>query len=129
MNIAGFLQNKDGVENGYLARCLHSMSLVVDQICVYDDCSTEDVTPLYVEYGCTVIYGRRPAFHRELYNKAALLQPTLRYRPEWIVWFDSDAVLGPFFEDRKNVEEALESAAESNFVRLFLHNLNLWRSP
>ena len=128
MIIAAMLQNRNNLSNGYLRRCLHSISLVADQICVYDDASDEDVEPLYKEYNCTIVWGKTQAFHRELYHKAQLLQPTVRYQPDWIVWVDTDACLGSFFEDRQRVEEALTSAAEQGFVRLFLHNLNLWRS-
>lgn len=129
MNLVGFLCNRNGVENGYLRRCLHSMSLVSDHIVTYDDFSDEDVAGLYAEYGCTVIQGTKQAFERELYHKQDLLTVALRYRPDWICWFDSDAVLGRLWEDRQVTEQILESAAESGYVRLFLHNLNLYRSP
>ena len=129
MDTVGFLQNRNGVSNGYLRRCLYSMSLLADQICVYDDASDEDVTPLYKEFGCTVVWGTVHSFHRELFHKQELLQATVRYNPDWIFWIDSDAVPGAFFQDRAKVEEVLTSASEQGFVRLFLHNLNLWRSP
>lgn len=129
MEIVGFLQNRDNVENGMLARCLKSMSLVAGRICVYDDGSDEDVRSLYSAYDCTVVYGGRSSFSRELYHKEALLGVALRYQPDWLVWFDSDAVLGRVFESRDTTVGLLESAQEHGFVRLFLHNLNLWRSP
>ncbi len=128
MNIVSFLQSRNNVANGYLRRCLYSMSLVSDQICVYDDASDEDVEPLYKEFDCTVIHGVKQAFHRELFHKAQLLQTAVRYQPDWICWYDTDACLGAFFEDREKVEETLNTASEQGFVRLFLHNLNLWRS-
>lgn len=128
MHITAFLQTRNNVDNGYLERCLTSMSLVADEICLYDDASDQDVWPIYKRFNCTVVRGHRQAFHRELYHKAQLLQTAVRYRPDWIVWFDTDAVLGKLWEDRNVANQILESAAGQGFVRLFLHNANLWRS-
>lgn len=128
MRVAGFLQNRNNVENGYLRRALYSLSLCCDETFVYDDASDENVTPLYNEFGCTVVRGYKQAFERELFHKQDLLYVALRYRPDWIIWIDSDTVLGPLFEDRDNVNQMFESAQSCNYVRLFLHNTNLWRS-
>lgn len=129
MTIVGFLQNRNNVANGYLRRCLYSLSLVSDQIVVYDDASDEEVRSLYQQYECVVIYSPRQAFKRELYNKQQLLQVAMRYCPEWICWIDTDTVLGRFFEDRSRVENMLLRATEDQLPRIHLHNLNLWLSP
>jgi len=128
MRIVGFLQNFQGANNGYLRQCLRSMSACTDHIVVYDDASTEDVRPIYEEFGCTVIYGLRNEFHRELYHKQQLLYVALTYKPTWILWFDSDAILGRQFETRESTEATLNSCDEQGIVLLHLHNLNLWRS-
>ncbi|MBU2249619.1 MAG: hypothetical protein KKD77_22925 [Gammaproteobacteria bacterium] len=130
MKICGFLQNYNGVENGDLLRCLKSMCCVVDHIYVYDDGSTEDVWPLYKAYDCVVIPGRVNDFSAELLHKQALLGKIQSDHPDfkWICWFDNDAILGSLFETRKDTEEVLGQAADQEFVQIFLHNLNLWRS-
>lgn len=129
MRICGFLQNLNGVENGYLRLCLRSMAMVADDIVVYDDASDEDVRPVYEEFGCVVLYGRERAFRRELLHKQQLLSVAVRHQPDWIVWFDSDAVLGRAWETRAKTEAALDQAAAQRIDILELHNLNLWRSP
>lgn len=128
MRLIGFVQSRNCVENGLLRWCLESLSKTTDFIVVYDDASTEAVRPIYEEFGCLVLYGERNEFHKELYHKAQLLAVALRYQPDWIVWIDSDAILGPYWEDRSQVERALSQAGDQGLVRLHLHNLNLWRS-
>ena len=130
MKIIGFLQNFNGVGNGDLKRCLESMQVVVDDIFVYDDASTEETKALYDEYGCTVIYGLKNQFSKELHHKSQLLKALLSVHPDcdWICWYDSDAVLGSFFDDREAVNAALERVSEAGLVQVYLHNTNLWRS-
>ncbi len=129
MTIVGFIQSYNNVGNGFLRRCLKSLSLVADHIVVYDDASTENVRSLYQEFDCTVIYGIHHEFKRELYHKQALLSIAYRYRPDWICWIDTDTVLGRYFEKRERVEGALAQAEIDELPRIHLHNLNLWLSP
>jgi hypothetical protein len=49
-------------------------------------------------------------------------------QPDWILWFDADAILGRTFEDRARTEEVLSSSDRQGIVLLHMHNLNLWRS-
>lgn len=128
MRIIGFLQNRNNVQNGYLQWCLESLARCTDEIVVYDDASTEDPALLYEAYGCIVLYAHSQAFHRELYHKQTLLQVALRSQPDWLIWIDADAILGPAFERRADVEKTLTQADGQGLVRLHLHNLNLWRS-
>ena len=129
MRIAGFLCSRNCVENGMLRNCLTSLSLTTDMIFVYDDASTEPVRPIYEEFDCIVLYGAVNAFHLELKHKQELLQVALRHRPDWLVWIDSDALLGWHFEDRARTEHTLEQCEANGIELLHLHNCNLWRSP
>ena len=104
------------------------MAEVTDQIVVYDDASTEDVWPLYREFDCVVIPGREQAFARELYHKQEALTWVLRYQPDWILWIDSDAILGRAWSTREATENLLGQVDGQGGHRLMLHNLNLWRS-
>jgi len=104
------------------------MSACTDVIVVYDDCSTEVVRPIYEQFGCVVIYGLRNEFHRELYHKQQLLYVALTFKPDWVLWFDSDAILGRQFETRDGAESVLKSCDTQGIHLLHLHNLNLWRS-
>ncbi len=128
MVIVGFLQNRNGVNNGFLRNCLRSMRCLADHILVSDDASTEDVWALYREFDCVVIPHRQSFFERELYLKQELLVFALQFRPDWILWFDADAILGQFWEDRARAEQLLSSSVDKGYARLHLHNLNLWRT-
>ena len=128
MRIVAFIQVHNNVANGYLRRCLRSLSAISDQIVVYDDASTEDPWPLYREFSCVVVPGRVNAFSRELFHKQELLTWALRYRPDWIVWADSDACLGQIFGTRTATENILSQAEREGAHLVMLHNLNLWRS-
>ena len=129
MNLTGFLQNRNNVDNGYLRQCLGSMALICDQIAIYDDASTQAVRPISEEFGATVLYGSKGAFNRELYHKADLLKIALRDQPEWLAWFDTDACLGLHWADRERAHRTLEQAGAQGVDLMFLHNLNLWRTP
>ena len=128
MKIVGFLQNYNNVKNGFLSACLMSMRQVCDEIVVYDDASEEPVRKLYDDFGCVVLYGRKNEFWKELYHKQELLAIALRMAPEWICWFDTDAMLGRHWEDRDRARETLEQCDKQGVVLLHLHNLNLWRN-
>lgn len=128
VRLCGFLCNYNGVCNSWLRQCLESMSRITDQIFVYDDASDEAVRPIYDAYGCVVVFGARKEFQRELFHKQQLLSVALRAQPDWICWFDSDALLGRLWEDREQTNTILSQADEKGVIRLHLHNLNLWRS-
>ncbi len=129
IRVCGFLQNKDGISNGFLEQILNSMARIVDYIVVFDDASTEDVRPLYLKFDATVLYGRKPAFARELFNKAQLLKVALQQQPDFFVWADSDTVLGRYWESRERAEQVMLNMAQQQIDLLHLHNLNTWRSP
>ncbi len=128
MTVIGFLVNRDNVSNSYLSNCLNSLARTVDSIVIYDDASTEDVRPLYLSVDATVIYGRHPAFQRELFSKQALLKVALQQQPDFLIWIDGDAVLGRHFESRERTEKILTNMVAQQIDLLHLHNLNLFRS-
>src|SRR3990167_476586 len=128
LRVCGFIQKRDGFSNGFLEQILNSMARVVDYICVFDDASTEDVRPLYLKFDATVVYGRKPAFQRELFNKAELLKVALQQQPDFFLWGDSDTVFGRHFESRERTEKIMVNMAAQQIDLLHLHNSNLWRS-
>ena len=128
MIIVGFLQNYNNVENGFLTQCLYSMRRICDEVVVYDDGSTENVRDVYKDFGCITLNSPHNEFSRELYHKHELLSIAMRMSPDWICWFDTDAILGRHWEDRGRTEESLMQTEEQGIALLHLHNLNLWRS-
>jgi len=128
MRLTGVIQNHNGIEGGHLERALTSLSKTTDHLVVYDDASTENVRPLYEAFDATVIYGLENNFCRELYHKQALLDVALRTNPDWLVWIDSDAILGRYFADKERTVSMLEEVDKAGNVMVFLHNRNLWRS-
>lgn len=129
MKVVGFLVNRDNVKNNYLSNCLNSLARIVDSIAIFDDASTEDVRPLYQSFDASVIYGRKPAFQRELFSKQDLLKVAMREQPDFLIWIDGDAVLGRHFESRERTEKVLTNMAAQQIDLLHLHNCNHWRSP
>jgi hypothetical protein len=85
------------------------------------------VKSIYQDFDCVVIYGRENNFRHELLHKQKLLSIALRSNPTWLCWFDSDAILGAWWEDRDRTEDTLARASQQNIDLIFLHNLNLWR--
>lgn len=129
MRIAGVLQNYNNLANGFLRQALNSLGRVCDVVCVYDDGSTEDVRPLYLEYDCVVLFGQVNSFKYELAHKQQLLKIVLMEQPDFCCWHDTDAVLGRHFESRERTEKVLLNMATQQIDLLHNHNLNLWRSP
>lgn len=95
MKIIAFLQLYNELEKGHLTRCLTNCAQWADEICIYDDCSTdgsEDIYNLYAPPG-NIIRGSLRDFAAEQYHKAALLELALSKEPDWIGWIDGDATL------------------------------------
>lgn len=128
LRLCGFLCNRNGVGNSLLQQCLTSMAKIAEPIFVYDDASDEAVQPIYRQFGCVVIYNTQESFQKELFHKQQLLSVALRAAPDWILWMDTDTIIGRLWEDQEQAHAVLSQAGEKGIVRLHLHNLNLWRS-
>jgi hypothetical protein len=129
VKIAAFLQLRNELENGNLVRCLGNCRLWADDIFIYDDASTDDSRSIYLDYTPQdhIICGDVREFDREIYHKSALLSLVLSGSPDWVVWIDGDAIL-----DRGWTNEArqrLSFYGSKGYDHIFIHNLNLWRSP
>jgi len=124
--ICGFVQCFNESERGNIRRCLENMRQFCDEICFYDDASTDDSVKVAREYTPHIIEGDKHCFQRELFHKQLLLEYALKLNPRWIWWQDCDEIL-----DRKGTEGDLRQLAEHAPAEVEAYSfflVNLWRS-
>ncbi len=126
--LVGFVKfHNEGGRSGNLERCLRHMGRFCDDIAVCNSGSTDDSLQIAQKFTDHVITVPDD-FRRELYDKQALLEYTLKLSPDWIVWLDPDEVFDRAGElggiralcghgDRKKID-----------AFSFLYH-NLWKSP
>jgi len=126
VNLCGFLQIHNESERGNLRRCLNNMRQFCDDICIYDDGSTDDSVAVCREYTPHVILGGTRDFQRELFHKQQLLEYALTLNPDWIFWQDADEVV-----DRFGTTGGLRRLAETARLDIKAYGfkeVNMWRS-
>ncbi len=125
MKLAGFLQIYNEESNGNLRRCLDSLSRYCDIICVYDDCSTDNSADIAMGYNSVhLIRGKINEFDKEIYHKQELLEFTMSFNPDWILWMDADEVVEKRGEDGAIRELCASSSKDAHDFR----QVNFWRS-
>jgi len=125
MKIIAMIQAYNELEQGNLRRCLESVSRYCDDICVYDDCSTDGSADVYDEFGAKVIWGEVNDFANELEHKQIQLDKIRDMGADWIWRIDCDEVVEKAGEDG-GVRELCETAKFDSWA---FHTVNLWRSP
>lgn len=129
MKIAAFIQAYNELSKGHLYRCLNNVSLWADEIFIYDDCSTDGSQDVYLQYTKenNIIWGKERNFKNEQFNKAKLLDLTLKSNPDWIFWIDIDTIADKILTNYLNT--ILIQVEDSGFDGAKCHNINLWRHP
>lgn len=126
MRLCGFLQIHNELERGNLRRCLENMRQYCDEICIYDDGSTDGSAEVAHEYTPHVICGTTREFTRELFHKQQLLEYALTLKPDWLFWLDADEIV-----DRGGTNGGLRTLAEEapfDVPAYAFKEVNLWRS-
>lgn len=129
MKIAAFIQAYNELSKGHLYRCLNNVSIWADQIFIYDDCSTDGSQDVYLKYTeeKNIIWGPERNFKNEQFNKAKLLNLTLRSNPDWIFWIDVDTIADKNLTNNlKSIVSDLDKAGADGAI---CHNINMWRHP
>lgn len=129
MKIVAFAQARNESEQGNLVRYLENIKKVTDEICIVDDCSTDDSMEIYQKYTDkeNIIQSPQRMFGHELFLKAALLPVALKHNPDWLIWTDIDTILSRSLTER--CREILQDIEIQGYDGAYLHNLNLWRHP
>ena len=98
----------------YLGMAFANLSEFVDQVCIYDDGSTDEWRDLLPEGLATTIYAvqseerdSQPAFHRHAIGRNKLLDMTLMTGADWIVASDADEL----FSDPAAIRRVCESTS------------------
>lgn len=122
MKLTAIMQVYNEVGNGNLERSLRSMRTFCDDICVYDDGSTDSPDDVYRAYGCKVIWGIKNDFTNELAHKQLLVDKAIEEGATRIWFQDADEVI------QYGCGEELRRLALSNYNWAFRF-VNLWRHP
>ena len=127
MKIFGFLQVRNEVDTGHLARFLKFNGELFDKLYAIDDGSTDGTADVLEASGAVVLRNVESNFKNESQNKAKLLKQLAGEAVEGdaILWLDADEVL---LCSRYELSELITQAFESGFDSISLNHLNLWRS-
>jgi len=114
------------LEKDNLERFFKYIKLVVDEIVIYDDCSTDgsfEYAKNNTEY---VIRGIKNDFADEINHRQQMIDIALKLNPDFILWLDADEVLTS--NAKEKLQEICAFCEENNVDGIDFHELNLWRS-
>lgn len=124
--IVAIVQIYNEIEKGNLKRFFKYINNSIDDVVVYDDCSTDGSYEYAIENAKEVIRGVKNDFASEVQHKQMLLSAALKLKPDYILSIDADEVLSNGARD-----ELQKLCAQSEFEELDgidFHLINLWRS-
>lgn len=125
MKIVAMIMAYNELKQGNLRRCLDSVSRYCDDICIYDDASTDGSIEVYQEYDATVLYAVYNDFKNELLHKQAQLEKIKAMGADWVWRIDCDEIVEKRGEDGA-LRELCETTKHDSWA---FHTVNLWRSP
>jgi glycosyltransferase involved in cell wall biosynthesis len=125
MKLAAFLQIYNEETKGNLRRCLDSLSLYCDVICIYDDASTDNSVEVAESYEkVRLIRGDKNEFNKEIHHKQKLLEFTKQFNPDWLFWMDADEII-----EKRGEDGALRDLCrDTRFDSYDFRQVNFWRS-
>jgi len=122
-----FCQIYNELEKDNLVRFFKYVKPLVDELVVYDDCSTDGSYEYAKKQTEHVIRGTKNDFVNEISHKQLLLNEALKLSPDFILWLDADEVLTANATCTR-LNDLCEYCIENDLDGLSLHELNLWRS-
>ena len=124
--IVGIVQIYNELEKGNLQRFFKYIKNCVDELVVYDDCSTDGSYEYAKENVQWVLRGVKNDFTSEIEHKQILLKTALSLAPDFIFSIDADEVISR--GERNSLQELCKLCLEKNLDGLEFQNINLWRS-
>lgn len=124
--IVGIVQIYNELEKGNLKRFFKYIKNCVDELVVYDDCSTDGSYEYAKENTRWVVRGVKNDFTSEIEHKQILLKTALSLKPDFILSIDSDEVISR--GERNSLQELCKLCIEKDLDGLEFQNINLWRS-
>lgn len=124
--IVAIAQIYNEIEKGNLERFFKYVEKCVDDVVIYDDCSTDGS----FEYAQTrtkwVLRGSKNDFSEEVLHKQLLLESALTLKPDFILSIDADEVVAR--EGRVGLEQLCAMCEEQDLDGIEFQLVNLWRS-
>ena len=124
--IVGIVQIYNEIEKGNLKRFFKYIKNCVDELVVYDDCSTDGSFEYAKENTQWVVRGVKNDFASEIDHKQILLKTALSLSPDFILSIDADEVISK--GERNSLQELCKLCLKKNLDGLEFQNINLWRS-
>lgn len=127
MKITGFLQVRNELITGHLARFLEFNSDLFDYLVAFDDASTDGTTNFLKDRTDLLLTSDFCSFTSELANKQTLLVEAKDRFPDtdWFLWLDADEVL---FTSRSELCSLINEAEVGGFSGISFPLTNLWKS-
>lgn len=114
------------LEKENLKRFFKYIKPLVDDIVIYDDCSTDGSYEYSLQQTKHVIRGIKNDFTDERTHRQKMLEEALKLDPDFILWLDADEVLTKGAKEK--LQDLCELCEKRNLDGISLHELNLWRS-
>jgi hypothetical protein len=124
--IVVIIQVYNELEKGNLQRFFKYIKNCVDEVVVYDDCSTDGSYEYAKENTQWVLRGLKNDFTSEINHKQILLKTALSLAPDFILSVDADEVISR--GERNSLQELCKLCIEKDLDGLEFKNINLWRS-
>ncbi len=114
------------IEKDNLERFFTYLKPLVDEIVIYDDCSTDGSFEYAGRQTPHVIRGIKNDFASEATHRQLMLDQALKLGAEFILWLDADEVLTA--SSRQDLQNLCDDCIKSNVDGVNFHELNIWRS-
>lgn len=124
--IVSITQVFNEIEKDNLVRFFKYLKPVVDEIVIYDDCSTDGSYEYALENANHVIRGFKNDFSNEINHRDILIKKALSLNPDFILWIDADEILSNGSE--KTLIDLCDKCIEEDYNGVQFHEINLWRS-
>ena len=125
--IIGFLQVRNEIASGHLARFIEQNVPLFDCLVVYDDASDDGTAERIEPYCDVLVRGTMPLFGDELRSRQRLLESSahLTSESDFYLWLDADEVLYTSKDELIGICQKLNA---EKFDGARLPHINLWRS-
>lgn len=124
--IVSITQIYNEIEKENLHRFFKYLKPVVDQIVIYDDCSTDGSYEYAKSQTTHVLRGAKNDFTDEINHRQTMLVEALKLKPDFILSIDADEVLTNSSESL--LQDLCHRCHTDDLDGFDFHHINLWRT-